>query len=51
MVVMEEDSLIVKETLARIEHVGRGKFIVHEAEDSKYTGRIVDASNISKCTL
>jgi hypothetical protein len=51
MVVMGEDSSIGKETLARIEHIGRGKFIVHEAEDSIYTGRTVDASNISKCTL
>jgi len=44
---MDEDSQ--NAILAHMEHIGKGKFLVREAESPIYTGRIIDASNVFSC--
>ena len=38
-----------REIKAKIIHMGRGKFKILDDKDSKYVGKIVDASDVVHC--
>jgi hypothetical protein len=44
IVLIQNDRII-----ASLKHIGRGKFLIIEDKSGKYTGKVVDASDILNC--